>query len=250
MDRSPKFKPEFEALEERQVPSAVGTPNQNFVDQVYQDLLHRPSDTAGRNAFASALDSGRMTRAQVVQTIESSGEGQATLVNDVYTRFLHRSADAAGEAYWSSYLASGHSTAQLEAAVLGSSEYANLHNTGAGTVANAMYEDLFGRPVDSIGALLPLNPLALVEGAEGRNHEVMGYFTSYLRRPGDPAGLSYWSSQFGQTTAPVHLNNAASPATGSQTSDAVVLANMLASDEYFQKAQTNESAAPFRPVRE
>src|SRR5438067_7456214 len=111
-----------EELEARHVPSTIGTPNQDFVDQVYQDLLHRSADPVGLAVLSNQLDSGALSRSQVVLAIQNSPEGRSTLVNDVFLRFLHRPADTLAMMAGSSFLAQGNSSVALEAQVIGSAE--------------------------------------------------------------------------------------------------------------------------------
>src|SRR5579871_4128813 len=87
------FRPAVEQLESRHVPSTIGTPTQNFVDQVYLDVLHHSVDVVGLAVWTNRIDSGAMSRSQVVLAIEQSPEGRATLVNDLFLRFLHHTAD-------------------------------------------------------------------------------------------------------------------------------------------------------------
>lgn len=234
------FRPLVEALEDRQVLSTVGTPTQNFVDQVYQDVLHRAADSSGLANFSAAIDSGQMTRSQFVLMIELSAEGRNTIVNDVFTRFLHRSADVNGLSYWTSFLGQGHSTAELENAIANSNEYIQMHGGGGQTYINALFEDFLGRDPGPNDQTNPIPVLSM--SPEGRQHQAMGYYTSYLRRPGDAAGLAYWTSNLEQEPGTMFIGPA-SNVTMTKNSDAIVVAQMLGSNEYYQNSQTNESAS-------
>src|SRR5947208_743140 len=87
-----RARPSLEALEARWVPANVGTPNQNFVDQLYRDALHRAPDP-GAQGWVQALDAGRISRKDVAAGVLGSPEGLRTEVNDLYVRFLGRQAD-------------------------------------------------------------------------------------------------------------------------------------------------------------
>jgi hypothetical protein len=188
--------------------------------------------------FSNRLDSGAMNRPQVVLAIEQSPEGRSTLVNDVFLRFLHRSADTLALMAGSNFLAKGNSTVALEAQVIGSAEY---FQTRAGGVDQfflaALYSDVLNRAVDPAAAAadtqalgLGVSPAQLALGVltstEGRTDQVRGYYTSYLRRPADPAGLTFWTMTLQELPG-------ATP-----NPDWVVVAEFLGSAEYFQLAQT------------
>src|SRR5438067_1389119 len=61
----PGCRPQLEELESRWVPATGGTPNQNFVNQLYQDYLHRTADQGGLTYWSGLLDQGRLNRPQV-----------------------------------------------------------------------------------------------------------------------------------------------------------------------------------------
>src|SRR5262249_24574414 len=71
----------LEVLEARTTPSAIGTATQNFVDQVYRDVLHRAPDAGGLEGWRLAIDTGRLSRLEVVLQIKGSPEGIRTQVN-------------------------------------------------------------------------------------------------------------------------------------------------------------------------
>ncbi len=232
------FRPAVEQLESRHVPSTIGTPTQNFVDQVYLDLLHHSADVVGLSVWTNRIDSRAMSRSQVVLAIEQSPEGRSTLVNDLFLRFLHHSADTQALMAGSNFLAQGNSTAALEAQIIGSAEYLQ---TRAGGVDQfflaALYSDVLNRAVDPVAAAadtqalnLGVSPARLafsvLTSPEGRTDQVRGYYTSYLRRPADPPGLAFWT-----TTLEQLAETAPNP-------DMVVVAQFLGSAEYFPLAQT------------
>ncbi|HLJ93446.1 MAG TPA: DUF4214 domain-containing protein, partial [Gemmataceae bacterium] len=63
----------MEALEDRLAPAVIGSPSQNFINQVYQDLLGRMADPSGLSFWSSMVDQG-VSRIQVVAQIETSLE--------------------------------------------------------------------------------------------------------------------------------------------------------------------------------
>ncbi len=60
--------------------SLTGTPNQQFVEQAYLDMLGRFADTNGLAVWSGLLDQGQATRAQVALSIEGSPESHELVV--------------------------------------------------------------------------------------------------------------------------------------------------------------------------
>jgi hypothetical protein len=136
----------LETLETRWVPAAVGTANQNFVDQLYRDLLHRAPDPAAAG-WVAALDAGA-DREDIVDGILDSEEGIRNQINDLYIRFLDRPADEVGLAGWANFLRDDHTNLDLAAQLIASDEY--YQSQGGGTdvgFLNAVYEDVLCRPI-------------------------------------------------------------------------------------------------------
>src|SRR5215468_2497541 len=93
---------QLEPLEARWVPANVGgSANQNWVDQIYRDILHRAASPTETAAWAAGLNAGVSSRDQVALGILGSTEGLRAQVNDLYLRFLHRTAEPAALAAWS-----------------------------------------------------------------------------------------------------------------------------------------------------
>src|SRR5439155_14673475 len=101
---------------------ALGSTDAIFVDQVYLDLLVRPVDPTGVNAWTSRMTQGA-TRAQVVLAIEQSTEYRTRLVENLYATYLGRQADAAGLNAFVAALSSGATIEQVKAIFLGSPEF-------------------------------------------------------------------------------------------------------------------------------
>jgi hypothetical protein len=255
---TPTCRPRLEQLESRWVPASGGTPNQNFVQQLYQDVLHRTADTAGLTFWTIELTTGALTQTQVAFGIEASPEGRQQLVNDLFTRFLRRPADPLGLTAWTAYLNQGHTTAELESQLLGSNEY--FQNRGGGTIQGwitAVYQDVLGRAPDSAGlagliqalsggASRQQAALGVLQSAEGRIDQVQEYYNSYLRRAGDSAGINYWASLVENNSLPD--NNLGSVPVSDNVNltnnlDMALAANFLGSQEYFRDAQTSELPA-------
>jgi len=227
----------MEALEGRCLPAAGLATNQEFVSQVYTDLLHRAADSGGLAYWSELMDQGT-TRAQVALGIETSltNEYQTIQVQSFYQTLLKRSVDAGSLGYWELFLAR-HGVEQTEAAIAGSPEFfLDAGGTNTGFLA-LLYQDLLKRDIDasgsaSFGAELSAGvsranvALQVLSSNEFRTDLIEADFNQFLHRSADPIGLSFWVAQ---------LN--------AGHSDQSVVAGIVGSPEYFTDVTT--STLPF-----
>jgi hypothetical protein len=205
------------------------TANQAYVMRLYQDLLQRPADPAGLAHWSGLLDRG-VSRAQVALSIEQSLEYRKDEVQALYAHYLHRNADPAGLAVFTNFLAHGGTLEQVAADLVGSGEYYQTRagGTNAGFL-DALYHDALGRNIDSAGQSLFSNRLAdgvtrrdiasaIFGSGECRQDLVQGYYHSILGRAAGHAGLAYFAD-----------------ALAGGTRDETVMADILASEEFFTK---------------
>jgi RHS repeat-associated protein len=192
--------------------------NQNFVDQLYHDLLGRPADSAGLAAWTSLLEQGSLTRGQVVGQIIGSQEYETLAVGMLYEQFLHRPADATGLGAFVQLLAQGGSAEQVEAALLGSGEY--FTTRGSGTNAGflgAVYQDVLHRAIDPAGlqawqqALASGSSRATVASAilnsrEAETDQVQALYQEFLHRDADAGGLSAFVAVLQRGTPSVQVS--------------------------------------------
>jgi hypothetical protein len=211
------------------VVTVSGSPNQQWVTQVYLDLLHRHVDAGGLATWTGLLDQG-VSRLQVVQAIESSLEYRTDVVTSLYSRILQRAVDPSGLATWTTFLAQGGTAEQLQAELFGSDEYFQKTPNDNINFLSVLYGNQFGRAIDQVGALgwnQLLNSgvsrtavaLAIGRSLEADQDEVLAFYHQYLHRPADPGGLAALTSALGQG------------ATNEQ-----ILALVVASEEYFDQA--------------
>jgi hypothetical protein len=208
---------------------------QNFIDAVYQDLLHRPADPGGLAAYLFVLDSGG-SAFDVAHAIDTTEEYYTDLVGSYYQSYLNRPADAGSNALVALLMAGG-ADAVAQADLLGSPEY--FINRGAGDNSdflNALYQDLLNRPADpgAIALFLPLLNAAtprsqvaaeLLNSLEYNNDLVNGYFLRFLGRPAGSNGPHDVSEL------------------GVGATDETVIAQILGTPEFFALAQT-QTATP------
>jgi CSLREA domain-containing protein len=122
--------------------------NERFVFHLYQVLLGRQPSTDEVSFFGSVLDQGFLTQEQLATFFLSSFEYHEQQVDQLYLRLLGRHVDAATEAVAALFLAAGGSLDQIEAVILGSDEYFQLHGgTNAGFLAG-LGQDVLGGNLD------------------------------------------------------------------------------------------------------
>lgn len=102
--------------------------NGQFVDRVYQNILGRAPDNDGRNFWTGQLDSGAMTRGQVMLAFSDSSEYRDLIqpqvyVTMIYMGMLRRTPEPGGFSFWVTYLDDGNSGLDLINAVIASDEY-------------------------------------------------------------------------------------------------------------------------------
>jgi hypothetical protein len=93
-----------------------------FVESLYERLLGRASDPAGKQGWVSALQAGRGT-AYVINGFLDSPEYCTDRVTNLYLTLLGRQPDAAGLAGWVSTMEKGTAFQQIQLGFLTSVEY-------------------------------------------------------------------------------------------------------------------------------
>jgi uncharacterized delta-60 repeat protein len=194
-----------------------GRANADFVEAVYRTVLDRNADSIGLANWTNALNSGALSRAQVVQGIRLSPEHFTQEVTDFYFTLLDRAPDSGGLQNWVAALESGKMTEeQVAFAFLDSPEYLSK---GDKYFVDHMYLSLLGRTFDVAGEANWLNALgddtsgnpthpatathaqlitAFLYSPESLKRLVEGYYQVYLRRLADPTGLNSWLTQLQQ----------------------------------------------------
>jgi hypothetical protein len=179
----------------------AGDPNQLYVQQLYVDLLGRTADSLSLAKFTAALDSGAMSREQLVDAILGSAEYQSDVVESIYQTYLYRPADTGGLALFTNSLAGGASAQQVAEALVGSAEF--FENSGGDNDAflHALFQDALGRDID-MQSLMSFDQL-LLDGtsradvtadvfgsSEYLQDLVDSFYTRFLRRNADVAGMA------------------------------------------------------------
>jgi hypothetical protein len=173
-----------------------------YVQQLYQDLLHRDADPSGLATWVGKLNAGAPLT-EVSIGITSSREYQAGIVDGFYVQYLGRHADPAGLDDWVNQMQSGLNAEVIRAGILASDEYyARVGGTHEAYVT-ALYHDLLGRAPDPAGYADWLGKLnagasreeiasGINDSDETRTIVITGYYQDFLHRDPDPAGLETW----------------------------------------------------------
>jgi glucose/arabinose dehydrogenase len=114
------------SAEFRNLYGALG--NSQFVTLVYQNVLGRLPDPGGQAFWTGQLNSGAMTRGQVMTAFSESVEYKLAIANEVYVTMMYvgmlrRSPDPGGFSYWVGYKDQGNSGLALIDGFLASAEY-------------------------------------------------------------------------------------------------------------------------------
>jgi hypothetical protein len=195
---------------------AQGSANADYVEAVYRAILDRNADAAGLAGWTSQLDSGALSRLQVVQGIRNSSEHFTQEVEQFYLTLLNRPADPSGLQNWVVQLESGMREEQVAFDFLDSTEYLSK---GDKYFVDQMYQSILGRTFDAAGEAGWLSQLgddasgnpthaatlthqqvitSFLYSVESETRLVEGYYQVFLQRPADAAGLSNWLGQLQQ----------------------------------------------------
>jgi hypothetical protein len=161
-----------------------------FVNQLYLQVLGRPADAAGAQAWDSALGSGLSRGAVLVDfaesqeyegdTISTAGDPNNAEVFRVYNAALGRAPDAGGQAAWSSFLANGGTPTQIAQGLVSSPEFMqDFGSLNDSDFVSLSYKNVLHRAADAAGAMSWTN--ALQQG-DSRASVVVGFADSTENR--------------------------------------------------------------------
>lgn len=193
---------QVEQLEDRTVPTIVGTPDQNFVDQVYHDVLKRAASTPELTFWTGFLNQG-VSRLQIVLSIEVSVEHRLVQAQTVFKKIMERDIDGGNLIVDSAFLAAGGTERQLEGLLAATPEFtARTGGTNSGFLKEA-FHDILGRQASDLdvaswlpvmaGSVSRLQVATLIaSGQEEATYRVadptVGLYNVLLGRPADEAG--------------------------------------------------------------
>jgi VCBS repeat-containing protein len=180
------------------------TPEEEIVNQAYEDLLGREAEAAGLKFYADQLDDGRMNEFQMATAIQNSPEYRTRQLQSMYQKYLGRTADATGLAAHMSYLSSGGTWDGIRTTFMASNEYyRRAGGTDAGFLS-AIYRDVLGRAIDAVGQREFSNLLEdtsretvvkrLLASDEANDKKVAAVYDELLGRSANAAEIDFYSS--------------------------------------------------------
>ena len=122
----------------------AGGTNQDWLNQLYQDLLNRAPDQAGEASWLNALGSGA-TRQQVASLIDFSNEREADVVASYYQFYLGRSGSTSEVNGWALILQSGATQEQVVTIFLASPEFLTVEGGTLSGWLTGVYETALDR---------------------------------------------------------------------------------------------------------
>gem|GEM_PF-6801917 len=131
--------------------------NEAFIESLYEVVLGRPYDSAGKASWLAALESEAMSREEIYEAFTSSLEYEhlraETYVKGLYEAALGREYDEGGLASWTDALKTGKITAtELVRSFIFSDELlANPKNDDDEFFVETLYKTFFGRASDAGG---------------------------------------------------------------------------------------------------
>jgi hypothetical protein len=197
----------------------AATHNQQFINQLYRDLLGREADAGGLTYWDAQLTAG-LPRALLALQIEQTPEYVRRTVSSLYNRYLHRAADAGGLSYFSQLMLQGVTIEQVAAVLIGSNEFFVVQGGGTNNgFLNALYQDALGRPIDPGGLAWWNSVLAagvsrtqvaaqILATVEYRQGVVRAAYQQLLGRAADPGGLTCWTNALNAGATDQQLNAA------------------------------------------
>jgi uncharacterized repeat protein (TIGR01451 family) len=220
-------------LEELLPDGTRGTATQRWLSETYRELLGRKIDSSGLVGWTAALANGT-TRTQVVLAIEASAEYRQNVINNFYVTLLGRAATPMELGIQLRFLTTPVHGAlptfeQLEAMILGSPEYFQKHGANNTSFLNAVYQDVLGRPIEQ-GALS--DRLSQLSGGVSRAAEALDILMQG-EAAGDRVEAAY-QKYLGRLAEPAALSNAENALLNGMR-DELLIANIIASDEYFSR---------------
>jgi SpoIID/LytB domain protein len=176
---------------------------QSVVKALYQDLLLRPADTSGLQAW-SALLAGGVGQPALVAALTSSSEYVQLRIRQAYQKVLGRAADVGGLAGWTQQILAGRvGVDDVQRTFYASQEFVNRSGgTDAGYVA-MMYQSILGRtasPAEVASWVAKVHQYArgwvvnqIWFSLEAASARAGAYYPLFLKRAADPAGRAGWA---------------------------------------------------------
>ena len=197
------------------IPSGIPNPlndTTEFVKQQYRDFLNREAEPGGLQYWVGVIDSGAMTRAQVIESFFWSEEFGATIAPIVrlYFAYFLRIPDYGGLMYWIDQFSNGQSLGAISDFFAGSEEFQQRYGTLSNEAfVELIYHNILGRSPDSGGYAYWVGELN--SGRQTRGQVMVGFsesdeykstsshevfvtmmYVGMLRRSPEEGGFNFW----------------------------------------------------------
>jgi hypothetical protein len=184
----------------------------SFVKQQYRDFLNREAEPGGLQHWVNIIDSGAMTRAQVIDSFFWSEEfgGRIAPIVRLYFAYFLRIPDYGGLMYWIDQFSNGQSLEAISDAFAASSEFQQTYGAlSKEAFVNLVYQNILGRAPDPGGYAFWVGELnsgrrtrgqvmtgfsesAEYEGLTSHEVYVTMMYIGMLRRSPDEGGFNSW----------------------------------------------------------
>ena len=180
------------------------TQAQSVVKALYQDLLLRPVDPAGLQAW-SAMLAGGASQTALVASLTRSREYVQLRVRQAYKDVLGRAPDAGGLAAWSREILAGRIPVDdVQRRFYASPEFVNRSGGTAKGYVAGLYQTILGRAASQadVDALAPkvgdqAGRTKVTDSIwfsmEAAKYRAGKYYLLFLKRTADPAGQTGWA---------------------------------------------------------
>jgi hypothetical protein len=183
-----------------------------FVKQQYRDFLNREAEPAGLQYWVNIIDSGAMTRAQVIDSFFWSEEFGATIAPIVrlYFAYFLRIPDYEGLMFWIDQFNNGQSLEAISDAFAASPEFQQTYGALSNEVfVDLVYQNILGRVPDPGGyafwvgelnsgrrtrgqVMIGFSESAEYEGLTSNEVYVTMMYVGMLRRSPEVEGFNSW----------------------------------------------------------
>jgi hypothetical protein len=201
--------------------------SEQFVKQQYLDFLGRDGDAGGIGFWATALDNGTVSRADVVNNFVFSPEfqDQVAPVSRIFLAYFRRIPDTSGLSFWIGAKMAGTTLSDISESFAGSAEFTATYGSKSNSeFVDLVYNNLFNREADSGGKSFWTG--ALDDGSTARGAvmagfsesdeniqltlsqiRVIAFYYGMLRRAPDEGGFNFWVSVLDGGASPNDLIN-------------------------------------------
>jgi len=207
-------------------PPHVLANTRDFVMQQYRDFLNREGEIAGIDYWISQIDSGDLTRAQVVEQFFNSPEFQTApaAIARLYFAYFGRIPDYGGLQYWIGQYQTGVNLTNISQSFAASNEFQSIYGSLSNEAyVELVYQNVLGRAPDATGRAYWLGRLSsglsrsglMIGFSESEEYQIRSQawvqvtmlYVGLLRRAPEQAGFDYWTTEIGKGHSVLDLIN-------------------------------------------